>query len=222
MGVMFQHTAARRRLDTIRPDSGGRLKFQHTAARRRLGAQRRQKTHRRPVSTHSRPKAAGFDMLRLIAPLIVSTHSRPKAAGPAIKKHRLHRRGFNTQPPEGGWTLRGRFVGRVGGFNTQPPEGGWRPRNLRRTHQSRFNTQPPEGGWMRERRVEWELDWFQHTAARRRLAKAFLINAAWLWFQHTAARRRLVAWISRLLVTGYGFNTQPPEGGWPCRHAIAM
>ena len=33
----FQHTAARRRLEPIRPDKGGRIKFQHTAARRRLG-----------------------------------------------------------------------------------------------------------------------------------------------------------------------------------------
>ena len=33
------------------------------------------------VSTHSRPKAAGGDVKVYIEPIIVSTHSRPKAAG---------------------------------------------------------------------------------------------------------------------------------------------
>ena len=34
-----------------------------------------------PVSTHSRPKAAGRDSLVVFDPKLVSTHSRPKAAG---------------------------------------------------------------------------------------------------------------------------------------------
>ena len=55
----------------------------------------------------------------------VSTHSRPKAAGFAsfIKFAVVIR--FNTQPPEGGWShrvMRGFMTRR---FNTQPPEGGW-------------------------------------------------------------------------------------------------
>ena len=33
------------------------------------------------VSTHSRPKAAGAEVLRSIGGVTVSTHSRPKAAG---------------------------------------------------------------------------------------------------------------------------------------------
>ena len=33
------------------------------------------------VSTHSRPKAAGFDKYGVRVSLLVSTHSRPKAAG---------------------------------------------------------------------------------------------------------------------------------------------
>ena len=33
------------------------------------------------VSTHSRPKAAGFDWVKNISESKVSTHSRPKAAG---------------------------------------------------------------------------------------------------------------------------------------------
>ena len=34
-----------------------------------------------PVSTHSRPKAAGIARLKAELELLVSTHSRPKAAG---------------------------------------------------------------------------------------------------------------------------------------------
>ena len=58
------------------------LRFQHTAARRRLGT------------------------LRYIALAAdtVSTHSRPKAAGLGIGVCLNWIFGFNTQPPEGGWT----------------------------------------------------------------------------------------------------------------------
>ena len=77
---------------------------------------------------------------------------------------------------------------------------------------------------------------FQHTAARRRLAKSAPPKRAAAKFQHTAARRRLVEQAeaiceetgvsthSRPKAAGglrlihflypYGFNTQPPEGGW--------
>ena len=55
----FQHTAVRRRLDTVA-----------IGIRNHFG-----------VSTHSRPKAAGvLHFLRKMI-LLVSTHSRPKAAG---------------------------------------------------------------------------------------------------------------------------------------------
>ena len=79
------------------------------------------------------------------------------------------------------------------------------------------------------------VQWFQHTAARRRLGgqpKRLSLRACfntqppeggWLYhtpfmsdpnlFQHTAARRRLVMEMYRP-VAMFGFNTQPPEGGW--------
>ena len=55
------------------------------------------------VSTHSRPKAAGKcdDFVNQVNK--VSTHSRPKAAGTPALPHWVPMRGFNTQPPEGGW-----------------------------------------------------------------------------------------------------------------------
>ena len=56
---LFQHTAARRRLERIRTDGGGAIMFQHTAARRRL----------------------------------VPRNQSPKSKSNS----------FNTQPPEGGW-----------------------------------------------------------------------------------------------------------------------
>ena len=40
-----------------------------------------------PVSTHSRPKAAGFGDVRHVAGGQVSTHSRPKAAGYPISSN---------------------------------------------------------------------------------------------------------------------------------------
>ena len=38
------------------------------------------------------------------------------------------------------------------GFNTQPPEGGWSVELSADTRETRFNTQPPEGGWREESR----------------------------------------------------------------------
>ena len=56
------------------------------------------------VSTHSRPKAAGrVGYCWLAFVLTVSTHSRPKAAGRKNGSRAVHKSGFNSQPPEGGW-----------------------------------------------------------------------------------------------------------------------
>ena len=63
------------------------LEFQHTAARRRLGISNWDLSLLGKVSTHSRPKAAGFGFGR-IRGVVCS---------------------FNTQPPEGGWRLRVSF-----------------------------------------------------------------------------------------------------------------
>ena len=125
------------------------------------------------VSTHSRPKAAGFFKQRICKLLYVSTHSRPKAAGFFIWRTKNANHCFNTQPPEGGWHDEMFDVVFHRGFNTQPPEGGWgvggRADSLvplfQHTAARRrlasvqpgmtwltgcFNTQPPEGGWGNE------------------------------------------------------------------------
>ena len=56
-------------------------------------------------------------------------------------------------------------------FNTQPPEGGWVIWSVRIITFRSFNTQPPEGGWFWMRSDTALPVWFQHTAARRRLAQ---------------------------------------------------
>ena len=55
---------------------------------------------------------------------------------------------------------------------------------------------------------------FQHTAARRRLARATGANQHLQMFQHTAARRRLDKLVISFSLLSVRFNTQPPEGGW--------
>ena len=55
----------------------------------------------------------------------VSTHSRLKAAGNTCDPGFQSSSRFNTQPPEGGWFMAGKYSSNIGCFNTQPPEGGW-------------------------------------------------------------------------------------------------
>ena len=123
----FQHTAARRRLGPTVQQGVNTVEFQHTAARRRLAADSNCRcasdfvsTHSRPkaaggysllsglgssVSTHSRPKAAGRNQPAGRWVCMVSTHSRPKAAGLSLCICLFIWTCFNTQPPEGGWSL---------------------------------------------------------------------------------------------------------------------
>ena len=140
-GSMFQRFHIRRQCFNTQPPEGGWTrftivrstipKFQHTAARRRLGGKH------------------GF----ACPSCAVSTHSRPKAAGYSSAPCRAFRLGFNTQPPEGGWLLQNvshprkmmfqhtaarRRLGQpmyvlyraIASFNTQPPEGGWKYKGL--------------------------------------------------------------------------------------------
>ena len=84
--LLFQHTAARRRLDNRTKNWQPLKLFQHTAARRRLAKRLLVATFASLVSTHSRPKAAGFHPHFHILLFTVSTHSRPKAAGHIYQK----------------------------------------------------------------------------------------------------------------------------------------
>ena len=59
---VFQHTAARRRLQEGTTYPKCDRVFQHTAARRRLPTARNDGFITLDVSTHSRPKAAALDL----------------------------------------------------------------------------------------------------------------------------------------------------------------
>ena len=85
--------------------------FQHTAARRRLAIQDGMKQPNMKVSTHSRPKAAGV----LFITVLISA------------------KGFNTQPPEGGWSQPGTSSDRLNVSTHSRPKaagsdfgGGWK------------------------------------------------------------------------------------------------
>ena len=145
---MFQHTAARRRLAlqigfyaalfkgfNTQPPEGGWNRpgiwraettlFQHTAARRRLdeyGQKSNQKCY-------------------------VSTHSRPKAAGKKIASFHRQGSGFNTQPPEGGWSMGICPVVSAGKFQHTAARRRLELQSVSPAHPLCFNTQPPEGGW---------------------------------------------------------------------------
>ena len=149
----FQHTAARRRLVQLVFNGFDLLLFQHTAARRRLVLDRFRFPFRPLVSTHSRPKAAGVFITAICNKQTVSTHSRPKAAGQARLLRWVSGKVSTHSRPKAA----GRLISRQGQkgrcFNTQPPEGGW------------LNVP----SWFLRSRV------FQHTAARRRLAILWVI-----------------------------------------------
>ena len=121
--------------------------FQHTAARRRL-------------ALLYRPAPAR---------LFVSTHSRPKAAGPVASEKPHNPKGFNTQPPEGGW------VSQKPCYQTD----------------ERFQHTAARRRLVLGKDEYFLKVWFQHTAARRRLGPTMYLSIGTTRFQHTAARRRL-------------------------------
>ena len=169
--ILFQLTAARRRLASIKRGCCVSKKFQLTAARRRLvESYLNQYAIEMFQLTAARRRLACALWGGGIC-FTVSTHSRPKAAGWQAMSAMQDLWGFNSQPPEGGWWFHKPCCpASLSGFNSQPPEGGWLPvRTTRRnpwevsTHSrpkaagptrckpfkqhAGFNSQPPEGGW---------------------------------------------------------------------------
>ena len=98
----FQLTAARRRLGLSCLDWWLRNRFQLTAARRRLVTD--EQITIILSSFNSQPPEGGWQYIRCYFVLqVVSTHSRPKAAGFLVFPVNQHADCFNSQPPEGGW-----------------------------------------------------------------------------------------------------------------------
>ena len=144
------------------------------------------------VSTHSRPKAAAYEVFNTYRCTIVSTHSRPKAAA------------SNCSSTSSSVILFQHTAARR--------------RLLKVTDQlkicnSRFNTQPPEGGCLLAKTNADIFAQFQHTAARRRLLSYNSNNVSCssvsTHSRPKAAARRKSCRKSKSSC----FNTQPPEGG---------
>ena len=168
------------------------MRFQHTAARRRLEYALITHQINAFVSTHSRPKAAGYGRL--------------------VQFQTTYR--FNTQPPEGGWLRVWRQSGGNSRFNTQPPEGGWVCTNPPKYTPSRFNTQPPEGGWLFSSKNE-DKHSIVSTHSRPKAAGSMSAYGPTDSVVSTHSRPKAAGGVN---MTSYfvvqGFNTQPPEGGW--------
>ena len=81
---------------------------------------------------------------------------------------------FNTQPPEGGWSVGSVRMYARRRFNTQPPEGGWRLMFFNERVLLCFNTQPPEGGWVFS--VHWFDDFLEVSTHSRLKAAGSRVN----------------------------------------------
>ena len=191
-----------------------KVEFQHTAARRRLGQYRRVQRVCFRVSTHSRPKAAGTMDGYAACEGDVSTHSRPKAAGRYLENQRQKRNGFNTQPPEGGWTTTRQSLlasnkfqhtaarrrldqqlpadRRDYGFNTQPPEGGWRQQLLLENSPAVSTHSRPKAAGLADNAATVIVGVSTHSRPKAAGPTASASAPTLSLFQHTAARRRLV------------------------------
>ena len=178
------------------------VRFQHTAARRRLVNDKIIPNLPIPVSTHSRPKAAGVGFMTNDGKCRLFQHTAARRRLDLIQMMIHLIKMFQHT------AARRRLV------QTYPQN----------QYQHGFNTQPPEGGWLSAFNQPFLTGWFQHTAARRRLAMlSRAIELCPLQFQHTAARRRLAHICTRCDVRKQRFNTQPPEGGWAeGKHTISF
>ena len=128
--------------------------FQHTAARRRLGNQVIHDRQSRNVSTHSRPKAAGF----------------------SDGLCRCQNCCFNTQPPEGGWENSQDATTKIVVSTHSRPKAAGFLRSANQLKQSMFQHTAARRrlGLVSTHNCLRQL--FQHTAARRRLAVDYQQN----------------------------------------------
>ena len=120
---------------------------------------------------------------------------------------------FNTQPPEGGWTCYTDQATKIKVSTHSRPKAAGQSKGIIMVDAQNVSThsRPKAAGPPPAETTAAKA--FQHTAARRRLARCTALPLHSSLFQHTAARRRLGLCRSgcRRIAS---FNTQPPEGGW--------
>ena len=206
---LFQHTAARRRLErahsrsapppsfNTQPPEGGwvhsissatlHCSFQHTAARRRLDLF----LHGiHPVSvfqhTAARRRLVKMSNISFCVSMFQHTAARRRLDDPFLLNAFAADVSTHSRPKAAGLKLSLLFFIYYS-FNTQPPEGGWAREAAKVGYLHCFNTQPPEGGWLAVIAYNLIKTGFQHTAARRRLGTNRLNIDNHVLFQHTAA-----------------------------------
>ena len=165
--------------------------FQHAAARRRLDSRIVDELVKGVVSTRSRPKAAGLGDKTSTWTRFVSTRSRPKAAGHT----HLERKAVGMFQHAAARRRLVRVMWGIHRLSMFQHAAARRRLGIAkcriRKNSNCFNTQPPEGGWEWIKEARKHIGLFQHAAARRRLdlskEQADPVTA----FQHAAARRRL-------------------------------
>ena len=145
--LLFQHTAARRRLGTAAFAFWPHVMFQHTAARRRLGLHCLGLEF--SIRFNTQPPEGGWSQ----AP----SHTDATLLS------------FNTQPPEGGWASILIMRPPVHCFNTQPPEGGWVTSSTVKAASNGFQHTAARRRLEHLKPNYLRHNMFQHTAARRRL-----------------------------------------------------
>ena len=166
------------------------LMFQHAAARRRLDSRIVDELVKGVVSTRSRPKAAGFPEMKMPYSREVSTRSRPKAAGNRQSRgcggyrfqHAAARRRLVCDKLNEAFCIVFQHAAarrRLDLSKEQAdPVTAFQHAAARRRlalcqrysrNQNSFNTQPPEGGWENNMNARFTATLFQHAAARRRL-----------------------------------------------------
>ena len=100
--LLFQHTAARRRLVYIFNHHGHFAEFQHTAARRRLGRDAASLKHHDRFNTQ--PPEGGWGSLVYAQGYFYEFQHTAARRRLGVKSLLASlTRSFNTQPPEGGW-----------------------------------------------------------------------------------------------------------------------
>ena len=112
--------------------------FQHTAARRRLDDKKEDKKDDKKVSTHSRPKAAGTEKA-------VKANAK-QFQHTAARRRLVHKclccgfrfRCFNTQPPEGGWVIHVTSDNPIYSVSTHSRPKAAGPTSIRRRQKTRF------------------------------------------------------------------------------------
>ena len=141
-----------------------------------------------------------FNAACMAATLFQHTAARRRLGN--VQARRIARRSFNTQPPEGGWLRVAMVISPALCFNTQPPEGGWNP------DAKRFTAD----------------DWFQHTAARRRLGcrfyqvKLFAVVSTHSRPKAAGAAVKEMAFAVTLVST----HSRPKAAGFSCRVVMVV